>query len=424
MDVQGSGWSHKIRLLWLFMLCPALIFSQKKIRYEDFVYEEQVRSVQCYPLGSAVQSVQTAAAPLQQQRLVLEFDDIQESFTNYYIRFLHCTYDWKPSGLRNLDILSEFNEFPINQYSFSNNTHLPYIHYTTVLPALKLPGNYLAVVYRDGNQDDFILTKRILIYDTRISVAPISNFAGAGTLQADRQMLNFLLNYGDLQVINPTDMIRVVVRQNQRWDNALLNPQATFVRENRSEIEYRIFDDANSFLAGNEFRFVDFRSLLAPGQHVQRVNRAVKPHELYVMPDASRQGLAYAQYRDQDGHFIIDNLDFREPTTSANYVFVNFFLKSPPVTGDVYVVGQFNQFARSSENRLLYDRSTGGYEARLVLKQGLYNYLYVVDGAAPNILEGNHFETENTYEALVYYRSLNPFGDLLLGYSAWTINRR
>lgn len=416
--------NRKSRLFWFFLLYPLLTFAQKTLRYEDFVYEEQVRTVQIYQAGPTNSSFRPAAAPLRQQQLVLEFDDIQESYNNYYLRFLHCTYDWKPSGLRDLDFLTDFNEFPINQYTFSNNTHLPYVHYAAPVPALKLPGNYLLMVYRDGDKEDLIITKRILIYENRISVSPLSNFAGAGTLQEDRQPLNFVVNYGNLEVINPTDMIRVVVRQNQRWDNALVNPNATFVRDNRREIEYRVFDDANSFFAGNEFRFVDFRSLVAPGQNVQRVNRSIKPYELYVMTDGTRQGLAYAQYRDLNGQYFIDNLDFPEPMTSANYVFANFFLKSPPLADKIFIVGQFNQFTRTSENQMTYDRAAGGYEARLVLKQGFYNYQYVVNGQNANQLEGNRFETENTYEALVYYRSLKPFADLLLGYATWTLNPR
>lgn len=416
--------NRKSRLFWFFLLYPLLTFAQKTLRYEDFVYEEQVRTVQIYQAGPTNSSFRPAAAPLRQQQLVLEFDDIQESYNNYYLRFLHCTYDWKPSGLRDLDFLTDFNEFPINQYTFSNNTHLPYVHYVAPVPALKLPGNYLLMVYRDGDKEDLIITKRILIYENRISVSPLSNFAGAGTLQEDRQPLNFVVNYGNLEVINPTDMIRVVVRQNQRWDNALVNPNATFVRDNRREIEYRVFDDVNSFFAGNEFRFVDFRSLVAPGQNVQRVNRSIKPYELYVMTDGTRQGLAYAQYRDLNGQYFIDNLDFPEPMTSANYVFANFFLKSPPLAEKIFIVGQFNQFTRTSENQMTYDRAAGGYEARFVLKQGFYNYQYVVNGQNANQLEGNRFETENTYEALVYYRSLKPFADLLLGYATWTLNPR
>lgn len=424
MAKSHVSWLFGGCLVVIILFCAGPLVAQKKLRLEDFVYEEQIRSIMVHQAGTATGPLRPAASPLQQQRLVLEFDDIQESYTSYFFRLQHCTLDWQPSALRDLDYLTDFNEFPINQYTFSDNTHLPYVHYTAALPAVKLPGNYLLVVYRDGNREDLILTRRLLVYENRINVVPLTNFAGAGTLQEGRQPLNFVVNYGSLQVINPPDMIRVVVRQNYRWDNALFNPQATFVRDNAREIEYRFFDFDNSFPAGNEFRFVDFRSLIAPGQHVQRINRTIKPYEVYVMPDGSREGQAYAQYRDLNGQFIVDNRDFPEPTISSNYVFLNFFLKSPQLPDPIFVVGQFNQYTRTKENEMVYSRTSGGYEASILLKQGLYNYQYVTGGTNPNRLEGDRFETENSYDVLVYYRSIKPFSDLLLGYATWSLNTR
>lgn len=414
---------------WIFFAAAALAFAgtagaQKKLLYEDYIYEDQIRTVQLYQRGPATISFRPAAAPLGQQQLVIEFDDISETVSAYMLRLYHCSFDWQPSNLSDPDFLRGFNEFPINQFVFSNDTHLPYIHYTGPVPPVKLPGNYLLVVYRDGNRDEPVISRRLLIHENRIAVNALNNFAGAGTLRENRQPLNLLVNYGNLEVINPPDMIRLVIRQNQRWDNALLNPSPTFVRDNRNEIEYRVFDDVNSFLAGNEFRLVDLRSLLAPGQNVQRINRSVKPHELYVMTDGTREGQAYAEYRDLNGQYFIDNFDFPNPVISANYLFVNFFLKSPPLPDDLYVMGHYNLFCRTPENKMMYNAGRGGYEARVAMKQGFYSYTYVQNGPTPNRIEGDHFQTENNYEALVYYRSLKPFADLLLGYTTWTVNPR
>ena len=41
------------------------------------------------------------------------------------------------------------------------------------------------------------------------------------------------------------------------------------------------------------------------------------------------------QYNDLDGNYIIDNLDYGEPATTGNYLYVNFVLKSEtPYNGD------------------------------------------------------------------------------------------
>ena len=62
-----------------------------------------------------------------------------------------------------------------------------------------------------------------------------------------------------------------------------------------------------------------------------------------------------------------------------------------------------------------------------LLKQGFYNYLYYVDGAEnPYAYDGNHFQTENQYEVLVYTRPIGERADLLVGYTevqANAINR-
>ena len=67
-------------------------------------------------------NIRPAAAPLQAQNLVLEFDDLQAQRSNYYVKIIHCNYDWTKSTLQDLDFLTDYNEYPINDYDFSANT--------------------------------------------------------------------------------------------------------------------------------------------------------------------------------------------------------------------------------------------------------------------------------------------------------------
>jgi hypothetical protein len=401
------------------------VFSQKKLVFSDRVYEEQVRTVLAYPaMGNPAQA---AAVPLQQQNLVLAFDDIQESKNNYYVRLVHCNFNWSKSSLLDLDFLSEYNEFPINDYQLSINTHLPYVHYRFAVPAVKIPGNYLLVVYRDGDREDIIISKRILVYDSRVSLATSQQWAGQGTLAASNQQINFILSYRQQQLLNPYENIHVVIRQNQRWDNARWDIKPSFLREDVQQLEYRFFDQDKQWAAGNEFRFVDFRSLNFPGQNTARLDRGRKPYELYVQPDGSRADQAYAQYRDLNGQFLLENRDMRDAALSSQYLFVNFSLRTTQLpNASVYVVGAFNQWAREAENKMRYNAATGAYEASVLLKQGLFNYQYWVDSpdASAYLLEGSHFETENVYEILVYYSALQPRADLLMGYYLLPVNPR
>jgi hypothetical protein len=256
-------------------------------------------------------------------------------------------------------------------------------------------------------------------------VQPDRNLIGAGNIAMLNQQLNFTVNYKNLDILNPLENVKVVIRQNQRWDNLASDLRPSFVREIEKQLEYRFFEDSKMFKGGNEFRFFDLRSLNNPGRNVDRVDRSVKPFEAYIQPDKSRADEVYGQYLDMNGGFILDNFDYRDATFS-NYAFVNFTLISKPLPGDVYVTGAFHQWNLNSENRMLYDSARREYYARLLLKQGWYDYQYLLQSKElpPYHLEGSHFETENSYEIFVYYRPFQPRADMLIGYLRLEKNQR
>jgi hypothetical protein len=403
----------------LIAFCSAF-GQQKKLLLQDAAYEENIKTVLLYPPANGTRdNMRTATATLSQQNLLLEFDDIQEQRNNYYARIIHCNSDWSKSKLLDLDFMTVYNEFNVNDYQFSNNTYLPFVHYRFPLPRVKLPGNYIIMIYRDGNKDDVVLTARFMIFSSQVNLAPNQNLVGNSALSGGNQQINFTIDYRDLQVFNAMENFKVVIRQNQRWDNARFNVKPSFIREDISQLEYRFFDQDKQWLAGNEFRFVDFRSLVSPGRNTARIDKNQKPFVLKVAEDRPRTDQAYAQYVDLDGNFAIENLDYPEPTLSSQYIFVDFGLRTDELAGaNVYVVGNYNHYVRNDENRLKYNRATSSYETSVVLKQGWYDYTYYVESASlpATYFEGSHYQTENFYDVFVYYKSLTPMADLLVGY--------
>ncbi len=410
-----------VAVIFLSLDCHA----QKTLKMEDEEYEPQIRTVLCYSLSPGP-GIPAAVAKLDVQDIVLEFDDLQDDRNNYYARLIHCNYDWTKSQLRDLDILKDYNEFPINDYAFSMNTYTPYVHYRFAVPPVKLPGNYLLVVYRNGDKSDIVLSRRLLIYQNVMMLAEEDNMVGLGNLKSTNQALNFMVSYSRMEVLNPATSVHLVIRQNLRWDNGRFNVQPSFIREDIKQLEYRFFDMNNTFSAGNEFRFVDFRSLNSPGINTQRIDRTVTPPELYVAQDAPRTGLAYTQFPDKNGAYVIENLDSRqEPWITCNYLNVNFTLRSPKLNEDVYLIGNFNSWKQNEENRMTWNN--GFYSAKVFLKQGFYDYQYWVSPTSTmngNYLEGNYFQTENMYEVLVYYRPFQPNADMLVGYFMIPVNPR
>ena len=68
---------------------------------------------------------------------------------------------------------------------------------------------------------------------------------------------------------------------------------------------------------------------------------------------------------------------------------------------------------------MVFNPNKGVYEATLLMKQGFYNYKYVVIDKENTLREGaisgNFDETENNYKVLVYYRDLGARYDKLIG---------
>ena len=403
-------------IICLFIvLISHIAYGQKQLQFYDKSYEEEIRTVMLYPgFAGSRNNLRSAVAPIQNQNLILEFDDLQGERSNYYVKLIHCNHDWSKSLLMDLDFLADYNEFPITEYDLSSNLSFPYVHYSFQVPPVKLPGNYLLIVYRESDQSDILLSRRFMIYTNQASIFQDNQLQGAGTLRGTNQQLNFMVNYSRLDVINPMETIHAVIRQNLRWDNARFNVNPSFIREDKRELEYRFFDQDNHFMAGNEFRFVDFRSLNAPGQNTGRLDRSKRPFHLSVQTDKSREHQLYAQYPDLNGNFVIENLDNPYAATSGDYVFVTFTLAAPPVSGQLYILGAMNNWSRSSESRMIYRKDQNIHETTLLLKQGLYNYQYWVESNKTNAyqIDGSHFETENVYEIFIYHRPFKPNADL------------
>jgi len=409
------------------VLLSVSLLAQKQLEFIDHAYESTIKTVQVFPdRGNPGDMLNPAVTPLDEQNLVLEFDELRANRSTFYAKLIHCNYDWTKSTLSDLDFMHDYNEFNITDYSFSSNTHLPYVHYRFQIPAVKLPGNYLLIVYRDGDKSDLVISKRLMVFVSQIGFSNDRQFMGTGSGKSI-QPFNFTLNYSNVEIFNPLQSLHLVMMQNHRWDNLMYELTPTFIRENSSELEYRFFNDELSFQGNNEFRFVDFRSLNYPGQNTGNVDKSKKPFHLFVAEDRPRSEQAYAQYTDSNGNFIIDNRDTGDSKTGGNYVSVTFSLKPyRKYSNPVYVLGAFNNWELNEENEMQYNLNTASFEKTFLLKQGLYNYCYRTKSSKmlASEIEGSHFETENYYEVLVYNSTLQSHADLLLGYFIFGINQR
>ena len=168
----------------------------KTLQLGDRTYEAQIKTVRLFAAnGDPLQELASPVVPMGQWNLLLEFDDLTNNRDSYYARVIHCNADWSKSTLSDLDFLLEYNEFPINSFEFSVDTHIPYVHYSLRLPPVKLPGNYVVVVYRGSNTEDIVLTRRFMVYQQRITFVREDNLVGSVGAALRNQQINFTINY-------------------------------------------------------------------------------------------------------------------------------------------------------------------------------------------------------------------------------------
>ena len=399
----------------------------KRLIYDNYIYDENVKTVRLYnQLNSYDDRVRPAAFPLQADyRITLEFDKLRADYENLYAKIVYCDFDWSPSQLRDQEFLSIYNEFPISDYEYSRATRIPYTHYKVELPKVKVPGNYLVKVYRDGKEEDLMLSRRFLVYENRVQLEADVGLSAGIAERTTNQQVNFSLGYASLSSTNPLEEIKVVVRQNKRWDNALhLKP--TFVKEGRKVLEYKYFNLENNFLAGNEFRFFDLRAINSTGQNIGAMDKKDDRVDAFVLKDKGRGTEAYGSYNDINGEFVVRTLETDPAEITAEYVYTHFLLLSErKLIEDVFIFGALTNWRLDSSSKLTYDAELGGYTGTLLLKQGWYNYLYLTkDPKNPYHFEGNNYEAENQYEILVYYRPIGSISDHLIGYFNLYHNQR
>ncbi|CCG98367.1 hypothetical protein FAES_0354 [Fibrella aestuarina BUZ 2] len=420
--------------------------AQTPIATEDRIYDPKIATVLLYPqVGSAMgasqgglpaQSLNVPIGKLDDQEaapMQLEFDDLTASYRNFRAKILHCNTDWKRSVLNDIEFTYQYNDNPIVDYQISIGTKVPYYHYRYTLPRLKLPGNYVLVVFNENRPDEVLFTRRFRLYSQRVGVAAGVRFSTDVSQQFSDQQVDFSIQYSayQSQVTSPQDDFRVIVRQNYRDDRTVTDLRPTNVRAFDQTLEYRAIDLRNTFPGGNEYRYFDTRTVLSRANYVERINRLADKTVAYVQTDRPRSTVAYTQFDDFNGLFVIDHRETGDGATSADYIETVFTLlvdELPNAT--VYANGAFNFWALTDRNQLAYDPTLGGYRGRIWLKQGVYNYNYSVMGIAPpvtrsgivrdgneTLIEGDFSQTENAYEVFVYHRPPGARADQLIGYT-------
>src|ERR1700761_3204091 len=266
----------------------------------DFIYSASIGSPQLYMAGNQMQYPIIRLNSTDQMEL--HFDDLDDgTVKNYYCSFVLCNEDWTPADVSEFDYVKGFSQVRIDNYTISSIALTRYTHYQAILPdpnAVPIhSGNYLLKVYLDGDTSKLAFTKRFLVVDNKVNIQSQLMEPINYEISKTHQRIQLKLNTTAVNPPNPLDQIKVVILQNDRWDNMLHDIKPTFYVNN--SLEYNNEDIV--FEGGMEWRWVDLQSFRYQSDRVQGANYGKTATEILVHPDVDRSQKEYYFYKDYNG---------------------------------------------------------------------------------------------------------------------------
>lgn len=363
--------------------------------------------------------------------LDIDFDDMTHEYHRYTYTLEHCEANWQTTTtLFESDYVEGFAKGnTIEDVEQSLLTNTLYTHYHLSIPNKKcrpkISGNYRLTVY-DADENPVIKVCFMV-------KEPFERSMGVGLnvttntdvdINGQFQQVEMDLKYGGYSVTNPEKQIKTIVLQNRRWDNARSNAKPQYVM---SDGLRWIHCPNYIFVAGNEYRKFEILSTNVATMGIDHIGWDGKDFHAY--PYIASPRLNYLYDQDANGAFLIRNSDNRNIHTESDYMQVHFVLEYPQrVAGDVYVNGDWTNDRFLPQYRLEYNEETHCYETVIPMKLGYYSYQYLMvdtDGKPKMLpIEGSFYQTENSYQALVYYREQGGRTDRLVGYTSVNFTKR
>lgn len=355
------------------------------------------------------------------EQLILKFDDLSNGSNIYRYTLKHYDRNWQEDGLFFTEYASGSLNALIDQFEYSFNTNQSYTHYSLAFPndkiRPKISGNFEIIVYLDSENKP-LFTKRFSVVEDGANVgAAISRISDARRPEINQRVEIQVVGISTslLQNINS---VSLNILQNNNPNVAIQNQKPSSVLGNRI-----LFQQMNLVFPGNnEFYYFDNKNMnhafdmVSGAETVDGVNHTYL-HPVWAFP------LNYQYQPDVNGAYYFRRSDLgieRDADREADYSWVNFSLDSEKTDKKIYVLGGFNDFVPSKENQMFYDENAKKYIAKIYLKQGFYNYLLATENQDGSLnfgeINGSFWQTENLYQAFLYYQ---PFGrnyDGLIGY--------
>ena len=352
----------------------------------------------------------------------ISFDDLTHEYHRYCYKIEHCEADWQTSSaLFESDYIDGFaSGNTIDDVQESTNTVQLYTHYNISFPnnkcRPKISGNYRVTIYDENDEKHVVCRAYFMIVEPSMAVHLNVTTNTDSDINGKHQQVEMAIDYGNNIVSNPQTQIKTVVMQNSRWDNAVINAHPQYIKANGLQwIHCKDF----IFDGGNEYRKFETLDVTHTTMGLESINWDGHNYHAWIWTDEPRPSYIYD--KDANGAFLIRNSDNIDNDVNSDYIITHFRLKSPQTADPIYINGFFTNDRFLPQYEMKWNEKNQQYEGELLLKQGYYSYQYLMmkpEGKLkPVPSEGNFYQTENTYQALIYFKANGDRTDRLVGYT-------
>jgi hypothetical protein len=352
----------------------------------------------------------------------ISFDDLTHEYHRYCYKIEHCEADWQTSSaLFESDYIDGFaSGNTIDDVQESTNTVQLYTHYNISFPnnkcRPKISGNYRVTIYDENDEKHVVCRAYFMIVEPSMAVQLNVTTNTDIDINGKHQQVEMAVDYGNNIISNPQTQIKTVVMQNNRWDNAVVNARPQYIKANGLQwihCKDYIFD------GGNEYRKFETLDVTHTTMGLESINWDGHNYHAWIWTDEPRPSYIYD--KDANGAFLIRNSDNIDNDVNSDYIITHFRLKSPQTADPIYINGFFTNDRFLPQYEMKWNEKNLQYEGELLLKQGYYSYQYLMmkpEGKLkPVPSEGNFCQTENTYQALIYFKANGDRTDRLVGYT-------
>ena len=355
------------------------------------------------------------------EQLILSFDDLQNSNTIYKYTIKHLDRNWQDDGLFFTEFAKGVMSANIQDFAYSFNTYQKYTHYTLSFPnekiQPKISGNYELIVYKDSASKPLFKKRFCIVEDGANLGINVSRFNDAKRPNIN-QRVEVIAVPNRSDILSNLNSISLNVIQNNNFNQGIFDVKTNSVIGNKL-----LFQQMNLVFPGNnEFYYFDNKIINQAYDMIAAVDNNDEGNHTYLH-SVWAYPLDYQYQPDVNGAFYFRRNDMgieRDANAEGDYSWVYFSLDSEKMDKELYVLGAFNDYLPSEESKMIYDENYKKYIAKIYLKQGFYNYILATKDESGYLnlgeINGSFWQTENLYQAFLYYAPFGKNYDGLIGY--------